>query len=102
MEVTGINSTNKNNPYELVRILFSKDECPVKDLKSFVLPGIMQYNINKKAYDTFLLDCVRLEIFSTPLQAKANHGEGLSLILEPGAIEDTSAKSPSYLIFYFI
>ena len=95
MKVTGINSA-ENKPYDLVKIFLFGDKCPVKEIKCYVLPGIMKYSLDVKAYDSFMSDCKDLDNFSDPLRAVTDHGEGLGVILGPGAIGDISADNPSY------
>ena len=95
MKVTGINSA-ESKPYDLVEIFLFGDECPIKSFKCYVLPGIMKYNLDIKSYDSFMTDCKDLPNFVDPLRAETDHGEGLGLILGPGAIGDISADNPSY------
>ena len=101
MKVTGINST-KSQSYDLVKIFLSNNDCPIKEIKCYTLPGIMKYNVDKSAYDTFMLECIDLSNFADPLQAIVSHGEGLGIILGPGTIRDISVKSPSFYKSYLI
>ena len=95
MKVSGIN-TSESKTYDLVKIFISNNKCPTKEIKCFTLPGIINYNVDKKSYDSFMLDCIELENFLDPLQAETDHKPGLALILGPGAIGDISEKSPSF------
>ena len=95
IKVTGINTTEVKS-YDLYKVFINDNSCPVKHFKCYSLPGIMKYNINKVAYSNFIKDCYSLPNFYDPLQAETNHGEGLGLILGPGAIRDISFKSPEY------
>ena len=101
MKVSGIN-TSESKTYDLVKIFISNDKCPTKEIKCFTLPGIINYNVDKKSYDSFMLDCIELEFFLDPLQAETDHKPGLALILGPGAIGDISEKSPSFSNSHFI
>ena len=95
MKVTGINATESKS-YDLVKIFIIEDTCPVKHFKCYVLPGIMQYNVNKSAYSSFMMDCHDLPGFSDTLKTQVSHENGLGLILGPGAIRDISFRTPTF------
>ena len=101
MKVTGINSTEVRS-FQLVKIFISKTDCPLKEIKCYTLPGVMQYNVNRTDYSNFISHCKGLKNFSDPLVAETSHGEGLALILGPGTIRDLSYKSPSFFRSFLI
>ena len=101
LKVTGINST-ETKKYDLVRIFIDCENCPVKSIRCYTIPGFPSYSIDKSAFNQIILECKQLPNLSNPLANEADHGEGIGLILGPGTIRDISEKPPSYYKSYLV
>ena len=101
MEITGIN-TSETKTTELVRIFLESPECPVKSIKCYTIPNLLQIDLEKSALNKIYKDCEELPNFFNPLTAQACHGKGVGLLLGPGTIKDISSAPPFYFKDYLV
>ena len=101
MEIAGINKSETKQT-KLVKVFIENDNCPMKYIKCYTMPNLLEYNINESAYNKIYIECKELPNVSNPLRAKVNHGEGMGMILGPGTIRDISLKPPSYYKDYLV
>ena len=101
INISGINTTDQNMS-QLSLINFFDETCPVKFLKCFTIPRSLPFNIDKNAYAKMILDCKEIPGTSNVLLEETDHGDGIALILGPGAIKDISRSPPKYFGNYII
>ena len=83
--VTGINSTS-NKKHDLIRVYLNSKECPVKNVKCYVLPSLIDYELNKTELSQMIKECKNIRGFKDPFNQEADHKEGISIVLGPGAM----------------
>ena len=93
--ISGINTTQKVK-YDLVKLFIFDDDCPVKTIRCYVIPGLLNYKVNKERYRRMIDECQPLQGFTDPLRQSVDHEGDLGIILGPGAINDISRDSPYY------
>ena len=94
LEVSGIN-TKTVMSVDLVRVFINNTDCPVKTLLCYARKGKLEYKVNNSAVNKLFGKC-DLPNFTNPLEARADNGNGLGLILGPGAIRDISISPPQF------
>ena len=93
LAVTGINSKT-NKKYELIKIYLNNKECPVKHIRCYVLPDLIEYEIINEELKQMIEECKNIKGFNDPLSQVADHKEGISIVLGPGATRDISYAPP--------
>ena len=93
LTITGINTT-QSNKHDLVEIYLANKNCVTKNLKCYVLPDLIEYDLNKDKLKQMILECRTLPEFQDPFQQEIGHREGIGIVLSPGAIRDISYAPP--------
>ena len=101
LKIAGINSTQEKI-HELVKIYLDKDSCPIKYLKCYVLPDLIEYKLKEDKIKEMIQDCKDMPGFINPLEKKIDHREGISIVIGPGAIRDISYAPPIWYGKYTI
>ena len=91
--VSGIN-TKQEKEHQLIQILLANKNCPVKYIKCYVLPNLIEYNLNEDKMKEMIEECKNLQSFKDPFQQVVNHKEGIGIVLSPGATRDISYAPP--------
>ena len=91
--VTGINSTSSKK-HDLINIHLNSRECPVKQVKYYVLPELIEYEVNKIELKQMLEECKSISDLKDPFGQEADHKEGISIVIGPGATRDISYAPP--------
>ena len=93
LTITGINTT-ASNQHELVEIYLANELCATKNLKCYVLPDLIEYDLNKDKLRQMIQECKSLPEFQDPFEQQIGHREGIGIVLSPGAIRDISFAPP--------
>ena len=91
--ISGINSKQERE-HKLIQISLANNNCPVKHIKCYVLPNLIEYNINEKKIQEMIKECKDLQNFKDPFKQTISHKEGIGIVLSPGATRDISYAPP--------
>ena len=101
LTVSGINTT-QSKKHDLVKININNQNCPIKQIKCYVLPKLIEYEIKKNQLKQLMDECKDVEELQNPLEQKVDHKGGVSIVLSPGAIRDISWGPPIWYGNYTI
>ena len=83
LTITGINTT-KSNKHDLVEIHLASEHCSTKNLKCYVLPDLIEYDLNKDKLKQMIQECKNLPEFQDPFEQEIGHREGIGIVLSFG------------------
>ena len=101
LKITGINST-KEKEHDLIKIYIDKEDCPIKELKCYILPNLIKYEVKEDKMKEIIQECKNMPGFVNQLEKNISHEQGISIVIGPGAIRDISCAPPIWYGKYTI